>query len=61
MLLHVHYSAGLQVTYCRLKDDIKLQLTQAKFSLTVRKIEPGTQHNTLRILIFMHSADMMHA
>ena len=48
------------MTFSRLMDDTKLQLTQNKFILTVKKIESGTDKNTLTVLIFVYSTDTRH-
>lgn len=51
----MHY-ASLK-TYCSLIDGIKLSM----YILTEKEIEPGTQLNTHRILICIHSIDKRHA
>lgn len=41
------------MTFFSLTDDTKLQLTQNMFILNMRKIESGTDKNTVKVLIFM--------
>lgn len=46
--------------FFKLIDDNNLQLMQNMFIITMRKIESGTDKNTVTVLIFVYSTDSRH-